>query len=80
MPARPRAACARDRVWEERATAAPRDGNWPGHEWERCSIHKRRSCCSLGAGFAGNPQPAGAAPPSASKSPLTLCSRSFGLR
>lgn len=26
----------------ERATAAPRDGNWPGHEWERCSIHKCR--------------------------------------
>lgn len=60
----------------------PRDGNSPGHEWGRCSIHKCRvllqSCRRWRQ--AGNPQPAGAAPPSASKSPLTICSCLFELR
>ena len=42
MPARSRAACARRLGAGRMGSHGPRDGNSPGHEWGRCSIHKCR--------------------------------------
>lgn len=56
----------------------PRDGNSRAMNGGDAPFINAGSCCSR-AGV-GNPQPAGAAPPSASKFPLIRCSCSFWLR